>query len=197
MVFDGSGEVRPGIEEACNSCVVLCEELDDCWRTEDSWVGLITESFHGGSIGITGDDKSLLFELLWFILRHWLSRGVLCEDLDDCWQTEDSWGGLMTELFNGRETDITGNYNSLLFEWQSLRLKPRLPRGVVCCLPWLFPVPLLWHLPRPFLNMAWWIQYEFVVILCACYFVCQWPSKGESQFFGAKIAAMFGFTYQE
>ena len=30
MVFDGSVEVRPGIEEACNLCVVLGEELDDC-----------------------------------------------------------------------------------------------------------------------------------------------------------------------
>ena len=40
MVFDGSGEFRPGIEEACKSCVVLGEELHDFWRTEDSWVGL-------------------------------------------------------------------------------------------------------------------------------------------------------------
>ena len=30
MVFEGSGEVPPGIEEACDSCVVLCEELYDC-----------------------------------------------------------------------------------------------------------------------------------------------------------------------
>ena len=29
MVFEGSGEVRTGIEEACNSCVVLGEELDE------------------------------------------------------------------------------------------------------------------------------------------------------------------------
>ena len=29
MVFDGSGEVQPVIEEACNSGVVLCEDLDD------------------------------------------------------------------------------------------------------------------------------------------------------------------------
>ena len=29
MVFDGSGEVLPGIEEACNSCIVLCEDMDD------------------------------------------------------------------------------------------------------------------------------------------------------------------------
>ena len=39
MVFDVSGEVRPGIEEACNSSVVLCEELDECWQTEDRWGG--------------------------------------------------------------------------------------------------------------------------------------------------------------
>ena len=152
MLFDRSGEVRPDIEEACNSCVVLGEDLDDCWQTKDIWVGLMTESFHVGSIGITGDEKSLLFELLWLLLRHWLSRGVLCENLDDSWQTEDIWGGLMNELFNGRETGITSNYNSLIFEWQSLRLKTRLSQGVVCRLSWLFPVTLLWHLRRPFLE---------------------------------------------
>ena len=32
----------------------------------------------------------------------------------------------------------------------SLRLKHQLSRGVVCCLPWLLPVPLLWWLPIPF-----------------------------------------------
>ena len=41
-VFEGSGEIRPGIEEACNYGVVLCEYLDDCWQTEDSWGGLMT-----------------------------------------------------------------------------------------------------------------------------------------------------------
>ena len=30
MVFYGSGEVQLGIEEACNSCVVLGEDMDDC-----------------------------------------------------------------------------------------------------------------------------------------------------------------------
>ena len=30
MVFDGSAEVQLGIEEACDSGVVFCEELDDC-----------------------------------------------------------------------------------------------------------------------------------------------------------------------
>ena len=152
MVFDGSGEVRPDIEEACSSCVVLREELDDCWRTEDSWGGLMNGSFHGGSVGITGDDNSLLFELMWLLSRHLLSRGLLGEDLDDCWQTEDSWGGLMTELFNGRETNITSNEISMLLEWQLMRLKPWLSWGVVRRLPWLFPVTLLWHLPRPFLE---------------------------------------------
>ena len=43
MVFDGSGEVWPGIEEACDSGVVLCEDMDGCWQTEDSLVGLMTE----------------------------------------------------------------------------------------------------------------------------------------------------------
>ena len=74
MVFDGFVEVRPGIEEACNSCIMLCEDLDDCWQTEDSWVGLITESFHGGSRGITGDGNAFLFEFLWLLLRYWFSR---------------------------------------------------------------------------------------------------------------------------
>ena len=32
MVFDGPVEVRPGIEEACDSGVVFCEELDECWK---------------------------------------------------------------------------------------------------------------------------------------------------------------------
>ena len=57
MVFEGSGEVRPGIEEACNSCVVLYEEVDDFWRTKDSWGELMTESFNVGGAGITGDEK--------------------------------------------------------------------------------------------------------------------------------------------
>ena len=30
MVFYGSGEVRPGIEEASDSGIVVCEDLDDC-----------------------------------------------------------------------------------------------------------------------------------------------------------------------
>ena len=47
-------------------------------------------------------SNSLLFELMWLLSKHLSSRGLLGEDLDDCLQTEDSWGGLMTELFNGR-----------------------------------------------------------------------------------------------
>ena len=35
MVFDGSGKFRPGIEEACDSGVVFCEDLDDCLLNED------------------------------------------------------------------------------------------------------------------------------------------------------------------
>ena len=57
MVFDGPGEVWPGIEEACNSWVVLCVDLDDWWQTEDIWVGLITESFNRGGPCSTGDGK--------------------------------------------------------------------------------------------------------------------------------------------
>ena len=159
MVFDGSGEVRLGIEEACNSCVLFCNYLHDFWRNEDIWGGLMTESFNGGGTCITCDYNSLLFELLYFILKHWLPQGVFCEELDGCWQTEDRWGGLMTELFNVEETDITGDYNSLLFEWLSLRLKHRLSRGVVRCLSWLLTVPILWQLPirfeRGMMNAIW------------------------------------------
>ena len=57
MVFDGSGEVLPVIEEACYSEVVFCEELDDCWQTKDSWRVLMTEQFNGVGTSITGDDK--------------------------------------------------------------------------------------------------------------------------------------------
>ena len=116
---------------------------------------------------------------MWLLSRNLLSRGVLCEDLDDCWQTEDSWGGLMTELFNGIETDITGNDNSLLFEWQSLRLKPRLSRGFVRRLPWLFSVPLLWHLPKPFLERGMtnkiWVCGDIVcLIFCLSMAIIRW-----------------------
>ena len=84
MVFDGSGEFRPGIEEACNSGVVFCDDLDDCWQTNDSWGVLMTESFNEGFIGINGDENSLIFELLSLLLKHRLSRGVFCEELVDC-----------------------------------------------------------------------------------------------------------------
>ena len=84
MVFEESGEVQTGIVEACNACVVFCEELDECWNTKDIWGGLITESFNGGATGIPGDDNSLLFELLYLILKQQLSCIVLCEKLDDC-----------------------------------------------------------------------------------------------------------------
>ena len=44
----------------------------------------MTESFNGGGTCITGDDKSFLFQLLSLLLKHRLSRGVFCEELDDC-----------------------------------------------------------------------------------------------------------------
>ena len=69
MVFEGSGEVQLGIEEACNSYVGLCEDLDDCWQTKSSWGELTTEYFNGEDIGITGDDNSLIFELLTLLLK--------------------------------------------------------------------------------------------------------------------------------
>ena len=46
-----------------------------------------------------------------------------------------------------------------------------------------------------FLDMAWWIQYEFVVVLCAYYFVCWRISKSESQIFGATTAVIFEFQF--
>ena len=30
MLFDGSAEVQTGIEETCDSDVVICEDMDDC-----------------------------------------------------------------------------------------------------------------------------------------------------------------------
>ena len=84
MVFDGSGELQPGIEEACDSSIVFCKDMDDCLQTEDSCGGLITKSFNGGVSGITGDDNSSIFELLYLLLKQRLSRGVFCEELDDC-----------------------------------------------------------------------------------------------------------------
>ena len=44
----------------------------------------MTESFNGGGKVITSDEKSLLFELMYLLLKHRLSLGVFCEDLDDC-----------------------------------------------------------------------------------------------------------------
>ena len=105
MIFDGSGEVQPGIEEACNSGVVLCEDMDDCLQTEYIWGILMTELFNGGGTGITSDDNSLIFELLPLLSNHCLSQEVFF------------------------------------------------------CLPWLFPVPLLWRLPitfgRGIMNEIW------------------------------------------
>ena len=115
MVFDGSGEFRPGIEESCNSGVVFYEDMDDFWQTEDIWGELITESFNVRGTGINGDDKLFLFYLLYLLLNHRLSRVVFCEELYDWWQTEDSWGGLMNELFNGGGTCINGGDNLLIF----------------------------------------------------------------------------------
>ena len=57
ILFDGSAETRPGIEEAYNSGVVLCEDLDDCWQTEDRRGGLMNELFNGGGTGITSDNN--------------------------------------------------------------------------------------------------------------------------------------------
>ena len=69
----------------------------------------MTELFNGGGIGITSDDNPFLFGLIFLLLKHRLSRGVFCEEMYGCCRTEDSWGGLMTKLFNGGVTDITGD----------------------------------------------------------------------------------------
>ena len=44
----------------------------------------MTESFNGGGKGITSDGDSFLFELMYFLLKHRLSQGLKCEELDDC-----------------------------------------------------------------------------------------------------------------
>ena len=75
-----------------------------------------------------------------------------------------------------RKIYIAGNDNSLLFEWQLLQLKYRLSRWVIRCLSWLFLFHFCGDYQYP-CNLSWWMQYEFVVVLCACYFVCRWPSK--------------------
>ena len=114
---------------------------------------------------------------MWF-KRAWLSHGVLCEDLDDCWQIKGSWGVLMTELFNGVGTCITGDYNLLIFEWMYLQLKHRLSRWVVWCLPWLLPVPLLWRLPIPFgrgmMNAIWVCGGVVCLLFCLLMAIKRW-----------------------
>ena len=42
MLFDGSAEVWPGIEEACDYGGVFCDDMYDCWKTKDGLDGLIT-----------------------------------------------------------------------------------------------------------------------------------------------------------
>ena len=74
MLFEGSDEVRPVIEEAYDSGVVFCKKLDDCWQTEDIWGGLISESFNGLGTDITSDDNSLLFGWVYLLLKHRLSQ---------------------------------------------------------------------------------------------------------------------------
>ena len=130
----------------------------------------MNESFNGGGTVITNDGDSFLFELLSLLLNHRLSRGILCEELDDCSRTEESWDGFMTELFNGGETDITGNDDLLLFECHLLWLKHRLSWEVIRCLTWLFPVPLLWQLPIPLgrdmMNTIWVCGEIMCLLFC-------------------------------
>ena len=44
----------------------------------------MTELFNGRETDITSNDNSLLFELLYLLLKQHLSRGVFYEELDDC-----------------------------------------------------------------------------------------------------------------
>ena len=125
---------------------------------------------NGGGTGITGYDNSLLFDWLPLQINNRLSQGVFYEELDDCWQTEDSWGRLMTKSFNGGGTGINGDDRSLLFEWLTFQLKHRLSQGIVSFPPWLFPVTILWRLPIPFgcgMMNAIWVCGGVV-----CLFIC-------------------------
>ena len=143
----------------------------------------MTESFNVGGTFITVYGNSFIFWLLPFLLKIRLSRVVFCENLDDCWRTKDSWGGLMTELFNVRCIYITGYDNSLLFQWLSLILKHRLSWWVVCCLPLMFPVPLLWQLTIPFgrgMMSAIWVCGG---VVCLFFFV-DGHKRWEPTFFG-------------
>ena len=88
------------------------------------------------------------------------------------------WGVLMTELFTGGVTGITVDDNSFLFELLSLRFKHRLSIGVVRCLPWLFPVPLLWRLPIPFgrgmMNAIWVCGGVVGLLFCLLMAIKRW-----------------------
>ena len=44
----------------------------------------MTESFNVLGTCITSDSNLLLFDLLYLLLKHRLSQGVLCEEMDDC-----------------------------------------------------------------------------------------------------------------
>ena len=44
----------------------------------------MTESFNGEGTGITGDENSLLFELLSLLLKNQVSCIVFYKELDEC-----------------------------------------------------------------------------------------------------------------
>ena len=114
--------------------------------------------------------------------------------MDDCWRNEDSWGGLITELFNWGGTDINGADKSLLFEWMSLRLNHRLSQGVFRCLPLLFPVPLLWRLPIPFergmMNAIWVCG----VVVCLSFFVVDGHQKVRDKVLARQLQSCLSFS---
>ena len=74
--------------------------------------------------------------------------------------------------------DITSNDNLLLFEWQSYQLKHWSYWGVVRCLPWLLPVPILWHVPKPLklgmMNTIWVCGDLVCVLLCLLMSIKRW-----------------------
>ena len=85
------------------------------------------------------------------------------------------------------------NDNSLIFEWLSLKLKKRLSQRVVRCLPWFFPVTLLWRLPIPFgrgmMNKIWVCGGVVCLLFCLLLANKRW----EPIFFGATTAFMIEF----
>ena len=101
---------------------------------------------------------------------------VFYEEPDDCWQTNDRWGGLMTKSFNEGGISITSDDNSFFFERLSLPLKLRLSRlwwltitfrrgtmNVICV--WIGVVSVLFYLLMANKGREptfWWNRFSHV-----------------------------------